>query len=160
MGYISSCIKKIDDTRFGPMPANRVRTDIVKAVVFGHVVYVMTKTGHILTNGELNRKVCYTGTGSDNHGVLALRALGVITADEQKRHGEAKRRRDANYANYAKYCAVNHAATEFAEAGIELTPRQKRKLQFMKDTVDYDDLPWFVKKEERDAAKAAAGAKA
>ena len=153
MGYISSCIEKINDTRFGPMPTNRVRTDIVKAVVFDGVVYVVTKAGRILTNGELSRKVCYTGTASDFHGVKALRSLGVITADEQKRHGEAKRRRDANY---AKYCAVNHAATEFAEAGIKLTPRQQRKLQFMKDTVDFDDLPYFVKKEEREAAGAKA----
>ena len=157
MGYISSCIENINNTRFDPMPANRVRTDIVKAVCCDGSVYVVTKSGRILTNNELARKVIYTGTGSDFHGVRALRALGVITADEQKRHGEGKRRRDANY---AKCRAVNHAATEFAEAGIRLTPRQKRQLETMITGIDTDLLPWFVKKEERAAAKAAAGVKA
>ena len=157
MGRIGSCIEKIDDVNFEPIPLNRVRADIVKVVCVNHVVYAMTKTGRVLTNGELNHKVCYTGTGSDYHGVRALRALGVITADEQVRHGEPKRRHDANY---AKYRAVNHAATEFAAAGIKLTPRQKRQLETMEAAIDHDDLPWFVKKEERAATKAAAGAKA
>ena len=155
MGRIASNVKKIGAVSFEPMASNRVRSDVVKAVCFGGAVYLLTKTDRIFTNSELGRKAVYTSTGSDFHGVRALQALGIITAEERLRHGEGKRRHDVNY---AKYRAVNHAAKEFADAGIALTPKQKEKLQIMKDCIDFDDLPWFVQKEARQLA-AAAGAK-
>ena len=156
MGRIISSCKKIAGVRFEHITNKRARSDAVKAVCIDGAFYVLTKAGRIFTNSELGRKAMFAGTGSDYHGVVALRELGIITADEQRDHGEGKRRHDANY---ARYVAVTRAAKAFAEVGIELTPKQKEKLQIMKDSIDFDDLPWFVQKEAQrkigaDGAKA------
>lgn len=144
MGFMSSCIEKIDAVRFERFPPKRVVNNL-RVVAIGHALYGLGPKGTIYTTGELAGKVCYTGTASDYHAVLALRAFGLITADEAKRHGESKRLQDKAFDDYR---AVNCEIERLTSAGIRLTKAQKSALEEMRKALDVKRLPYFIKADD------------
>ena len=138
MGHIKSCVEKIDNIRFEGIPLRRPRTDIVKAVVLDQGSFWLTRKGQILTTSELRRGICICGTGSDYVGIRALLLLGVITADEAKRHGNQYRE---NERNIARYRAATAEISKLEEVGIKLTASQKQRLEDAKAKCDFDTLP-------------------
>lgn len=142
MGYIKSCVKKIDNIRFEGIPLRRPRTDIVKAVVLDQGSFWLTRKGQILTTSELRRDICVCGTGSDYVGIKALLSLGIITAAEAKEHGKQYAENDINI---ARYRAANAELSKLTEIGIKLTRKQKRQLEEAKAKCDFDTLPWYLK---------------
>lgn len=143
MGCLGSVVPKIDAIRFSPFPANKVVTGLTKLVCIGHCTYGLGAKGTVYTNGELAGKVCYTGTGENYHAVKALRLLGLISAEEAKKHGELKARQDLNLERYRAATAEIECLTE---AGIKLTRGQKAKMAEMGKLVDVKYLPYWLGK--------------
>lgn len=148
MGCMGSCIKKIEAVRFAPFPAKKPLNNL-RAVVIGHIVYAIGPKGTMYTTGELAGKVCYVGTSSDYHAVLALKALGVITAEQAKLHGEARRVQDKALHELR---AVNCNIEALTSAGIKLTKGQKTRLEEMRGAIDKQQLPYYIPKTEVEKA--------
>lgn len=143
MGMLSSSVEKIKGFHFEPFP-KRVLHNLPKVVLVQHNIYAIGKNGAIYTTGEMSNKVCYCGTGSDYHAVKALHILGLITAEEMRRHGEEKRVRDRHLEMYR---AVTCRFDDLAKAGIEMTSAQRRQLAAMKKKIDPRQLPYFLQGE-------------
>lgn len=150
MGCMGSCIKKIEAVRFAPFPAKKPLNNL-RAVVIGHIVYAIGPKGTMYTTGELAGKVCYCGTSSDYHAVLALKALGVITPEQAKLHGELKRVQDRAFDEFR---AVNCNIEALTAGGIKLTKGQKARLEEMRKAINVKRLPYFIPKTEIEKALA------
>lgn len=143
MGMLGSPIEKIRGFHFSPFPANRlVAPKLVIAV--GCHVYAIGAKGTLYTTGEMAGKVCYCGTGSDYHAVMALLAFGMITPKEAYVHGEEKRKRDKAFTAYR---ALTCETEKLTDAGITLTAGQKAKLEKLRKGLKVKDLPYFVQGE-------------
>lgn len=144
MGSLESCVKKISDVRFAPFPAGGVKRDIACVVTVRGYIYALGKDGSLYTNSEMSRKVHYCGTSENYHAVTALRLFGVITKDEAKQHGKRAAEQDSLFNEYR---AVTCEIERLTDAGIKLTPKQKRILAEMKNRCDVKRLPYFVQGE-------------
>ena len=157
MGYLVSCVKKIDSVTFHPIAAGKCINDLAKAVRFAPGgLYILTKKGEIYTDGEMGGKFCLCGTGSDHHAVKALVAFGIINDDDAMRHGEIKRKADENG---KRYRAVSFELERLTDAGIKLTKKQLRQITALREALEPKSLPYYIREKEVAATLAAFDAK-
>ena len=140
MGMLSSCIKKIDNTRFEALTPRPIKK-VVGVVCIGSSVYVLGESGRVYTNNGIGGRVCLSGTDSDDCSIKALVALGVITKAEAEKHGEARRVRDRLHDIIV---AAERDAACLKNIGIELTKEQRTRLCNLKKRVKKGDVPMWM----------------
>lgn len=148
MGSLQSPVDRIQSVNWQKFPAKPVAME--KIVRIGRSLYGIGVGGCFYTDSGMERNMFLLDHTVDQHSVIALQKLGVITRAQVEEHNVPCRR--YNEIVNLLY-AIEVDFERLAAAGVKVDPREKAKLTRRLAKLEDSEIPYWYRREYKDWKK-------